>query len=125
MTEIMNNPLCWLMFAVAGVSYYASFVCLFSQGFAKTELCQRCWLGLDLAQVLTACLPLLGLLGTIIGLLQAFNAMALGLGADSQLLTSGIADALLTTELGLVLAVPGWLLGSQRPRAVARTAAEA
>ncbi|MFC3031686.1 MotA/TolQ/ExbB proton channel family protein [Pseudoalteromonas fenneropenaei] len=111
MTEILANPLCWVMFAVAAGSYYGSFVCLFSP-----KPCQKVMLGLDFSQVLTACLPLLGLLGTIIGLLQSFSAMSLGLGADSQSLTSGIADALYTTELGLLLAIPGWLLSSQRPR---------
>lgn len=108
MTEILNNPLCWLMFLVAIVSYYFSFVAVFSD-----TKCAKVLLGLDTAQVLIASLPLLGLLGTIVGLLQSFNALSLGLSADSSVLTRGIADALYTTELGLLLAIPGWLLTSQ------------
>ncbi|WMN59637.1 MotA/TolQ/ExbB proton channel family protein [Pseudoalteromonas xiamenensis] len=111
MNEILTNPLCWFMFVVAAASYYYSFVCLFSE-----QVCPKVMLGLDTAQVLTAALPLLGLLGTIVGLLQSFNALSLGLGADSASLTAGIADALYTTELGLLLAIPGWLLGSQKPK---------
>ena len=54
-------------------------------------------------------LPLLGLFGTITGLQQSFTGMMLQ-GADSQMVTGGIAQALITTQLGLVLAIPGWLL---------------
>jgi biopolymer transport protein ExbB len=56
-------------------------------------------------------LPLLGLLGTISGLLDAFGVMSKGQGfGQSRALTQGIANALWTTQLGLVLAVPAWLL---------------
>jgi biopolymer transport protein ExbB len=56
-------------------------------------------------------LPLLGLLGTISGLLDAFGVMSQGQGfGQSSTLTQGIANALWTTQLGLVLAVPAWLL---------------
>lgn len=65
-----------------------------------------------------AALPLLGLLGTIAGLLVTFKGMASGQMDQQQLLTSGIADALLTTQLGLLMVVPGWmLLGGLRRRA--------
>ena len=56
-------------------------------------------------------LPLLGLLGTIMGLLQSFYAMSLGDSfSASSVLSQGIANALWTTQLGLVLAVPAWLM---------------
>lgn len=61
--------------------------------------------------ILLSALPLLGLLGTIGGLLETFGELARGNGVDYQkFLTSGIADALVTTQLGLVLVIPGWLL---------------
>ena len=68
-------------------------------------------------------LPLLGLLGTIVGLLTSFTAMANGqsLGASNQL-TSGIASALFTTQLGLILAIPCWLFLSMVDRKLAREA---
>lgn len=61
--------------------------------------------------VLLSALPLLGLLGTIKGLIETFNQMAVSRGLDQQaLLSSGISDALITTQLGLVLVIPGLLL---------------
>jgi len=67
-------------------------------------------------------LPLLGLLGTIIGLLDAFTAMSHGegLGENSSLLTTGISDALFTTQLGLLMAIPSWLLLSITDRKLNR-----
>lgn len=68
------------------------------------------------SSVLIAALPLLGLLGTIIGLLDCFAAISQQ-GADSQLMSAGIGDALFTTQLGLVCAIPAWIFqGSIRAR---------
>ncbi|MDI6839739.1 MAG: MotA/TolQ/ExbB proton channel family protein [bacterium] len=50
--------------------------------------------------------PLLGLLGTVIGIIQAFSAMAAAGGADPAAMLSGIAVALLTTAIGIIIAVP-------------------
>jgi biopolymer transport protein ExbB len=73
-------------------------------------------------QVLLSTLPLLGLLGTIVGLLETFRQMSSIAGVDQQtLLSGGVADALLTTQLGLVTVVPGWLLFSYLKSAHART----
>jgi biopolymer transport protein ExbB len=54
---------------------------------------------------------LLGLLGTVLGMVQAFNqvAMAKGLGR-AELLADGIAQALLTTVFGLAVAIPSLFL---------------
>ena len=52
-------------------------------------------------------LPLLGLLGTVSGLFDSFNGLANG---DQQVLSSGIAEALLTTQLGLTTALPALLM---------------
>ena len=78
---------------------------------------QLCCCGLSFwQQSLNLCicaLPLLGLLGTIMGLLDAFVAMSYGetMGLGNSL-TAGISDALFTTQLGLLLAVPAWILYS-------------
>ena len=61
--------------------------------------------------ILIGALPLLGLLGTIAGLLECFAGIA-NTGASNELVSSGIAKALLTTQLGLLCAIPGWLLQS-------------
>ncbi|MBB4302100.1 biopolymer transport protein ExbB [Rhodobium orientis] len=51
--------------------------------------------------------PLLGLLGTVIGMIQTFSRLASASGAiDMTLLADGIWQALLTTAAGLVIAIP-------------------
>jgi biopolymer transport protein ExbB len=53
--------------------------------------------------------PLLGLLGTVTGMLATFGALATGSGGDKtmSLVAEGISEALITTETGLVIAIPG------------------
>ena len=51
--------------------------------------------------------PLLGLLGTVLGMIQSFQELALADGAaNASLLAAGIWQALLTTAAGLVVAIP-------------------
>jgi biopolymer transport protein ExbB len=50
--------------------------------------------------------PLLGLLGTVLGMVGAFETMALSGGSNYELLASNISMALITTLLGLSLAIP-------------------
>ncbi len=50
--------------------------------------------------------PLLGLFGTVVGIIQAFSSMATAGGADPTAMLSGIAVALLTTAFGIIVAVP-------------------
>ena len=52
---------------------------------------------------------MLGLFGTIVGLLECFIGMASD-GVSSELVSGGIGDALLTTQLGITCAIPAWLL---------------
>jgi biopolymer transport protein ExbB len=53
--------------------------------------------------------PLLGLLGTVSGMLTMFQALAIGSGGEKTLgmVASGISEALVTTETGLIIALPG------------------
>ena len=50
--------------------------------------------------------PLFGLLGTVTGMVRAFTAIALKGTGDPQLLAGGISEALLTTVIGLTIAIP-------------------
>ena len=50
--------------------------------------------------------PLLGLLGTVGGIIKAFNAINAGGSGDPRMLSSGIAQALITTAAGLCVAIP-------------------
>lgn len=54
--------------------------------------------------------PLLGLLGTVLGMLVTFNAIAGGGGKMVDQMADGISVALITTEMGLLVALPGLVL---------------
>jgi len=60
--------------------------------------------------VLVAAAPLTGLLGTVFGMLSTFEGLAGGAGAVVDRVASGISEALITTEFGLLIAIPGYFL---------------
>lgn len=62
--------------------------------------------GLELLGVLAQTAPLLGLLGTVLGLLRAFSAIAAARTVDPSVVAGGVAEALLTTVFGLVVGIP-------------------
>jgi len=62
---------------------------------------------LPLIKTLVAVCPMLGLLGTVIGMTHVFEMMALQGVADPRALSTGISHATLTTLAGLVIALPG------------------
>ena len=53
--------------------------------------------------------PLLGLLGTVAGIIKSFNAIFAGGMGDPHALSGGIAQALLTTAAGLCVAIPSYV----------------
>jgi len=57
--------------------------------------------------------PLMGLLGTVIGMLTTFKGLAGSSGQTVDLVASGISEALITTQTGLMVAIPGWILISE------------
>jgi len=62
--------------------------------------------------VLAAVAPLLGLLGTVTGMIATFDIITTHGTGDPKLLSGGISEALVTTMLGLVVAIPLLLLGN-------------
>lgn len=66
------------------------------------------WLnkGVGTLAVLAAIAPLMGLLGTVGGMIETFSVITAQGVTDSDLLSGGIAEALLTTKLGLMVAIP-------------------
>jgi biopolymer transport protein ExbB len=66
--------------------------------------------GLNIVKVLAAVTPLMGLLGTVIGMIVTFQAITLFGTGDPKLMAGGISQALVTTVLGLVAAIPLLLL---------------
>lgn len=67
-----------------------------------------------------AALPLLGLLGTIIGLLDTFEALSLQILDLQAMAAGGVGTALGSTQLGLLFSVPGLFLHYGLTRAAAK-----
>ena len=51
--------------------------------------------------------PLLGLLGTVLGMVETFDAVSVPTGDTARMVAHGISQALITTQVGLVTALPG------------------
>lgn len=60
-------------------------------------------------QALISAAPLLGLLGTVLGMVGTFQAISLQMRETTGLMSSGISQALITTQFGLLVAIPGLL----------------
>ena len=67
-------------------------------------------LGLALLKIIAMVAPLLGLLGTVTGMIIVFQAIVIHGAGDTQAMAGGISSALVTTVLGLIVAIPVLLL---------------
>ena len=67
---------------------------------------------LTLIKIVSVIAPLLGLLGTVTGMINTFQAITLFGTGDPKLMAGGISTALMTTVLGLVVAIPTVVLSS-------------
>jgi biopolymer transport protein ExbB len=67
---------------------------------------QRLEYGLSIVGILATELPLLGLLGTVVGMLVSFEVIQIHGTAQPRLLARGVGQALLTTQAGLWTALP-------------------
>ena len=61
---------------------------------------------LSIIAVTAATAPLLGLLGTVTGMINTFKLITIFGTGDAKSLSGGISEALITTEFGLVVAIP-------------------
>ncbi|WP_049721045.1 MotA/TolQ/ExbB proton channel family protein [Gilvimarinus polysaccharolyticus] len=102
------NVLVWIIIVMALCLYAMMFERMLAERDIVWQDSVRQWLSTFAA--LLAALPLLGLLGTIVGLLDVFSSMASSVHDTQSLLSGGIADAMLTTKTGLLAVIPGWLL---------------
>ncbi len=66
--------------------------------------------GIALLKIIAAVAPLMGLLGTVTGMIITFQAITLFGAGDPKLMAGGISQALVTTVLGLCVAIPVLLL---------------
>jgi biopolymer transport protein ExbB len=74
-----------------------------SAGAAEVKRLER---GLGMLDTIVTASPLLGLLGTVTGIIKAFTALSVEGGAQATQLSLGIAEALYTTAFGLAIAIP-------------------
>jgi biopolymer transport protein ExbB len=68
--------------------------------------------GILTLQTISKMAPLLGLFGTVTGMIRSFQAMGGGAGEDPRLVANGIAEALTATAAGLIVAIPAYFLAA-------------
>lgn len=68
--------------------------------------------GLPALSTVVSAAPLLGLLGTVLGMIRVFESVSLSGAVRGEQLSAGIATALITTATGLVIAIPALFLHS-------------
>lgn len=76
--------------------------------------------GIPLAQTLVAICPLLGLLGTVVGMIEVFDVMKLSGNSNARALAGGVSQATITTMAGMVAALSGLFITTQLERKAQR-----
>ena len=66
--------------------------------------------GISMIQTLVALCPLLGLLGTVVGMIDVFTQITTVGTGNANALAGGISEALLTTAAGLIVAIPALVM---------------
>jgi biopolymer transport protein ExbB len=62
--------------------------------------------------VLVISAPLFGLLGTVLGMLLTFKAIGMGGSSASEIIAKGISEALVATQTGMMIAIPGLIMAN-------------
>ncbi|MCP4577957.1 MAG: MotA [Deltaproteobacteria bacterium] len=75
-------------------------------------------------KVLAAIAPLLGLLGTVTGMINTFHVITVHGTGDPRLMAGGISEALITTQLGLAVAIPILVITALLGRKASRIASD-
>jgi biopolymer transport protein ExbB len=65
---------------------------------------------LAFVNVLVVSAPLFGLLGTVLGMLLTFRAIGVGGSSTSDIIAKGISEALVATQTGMMVAIPGLVM---------------
>jgi len=74
---------------------------------------------LSVVAVLAGIAPLLGLLGTVTGMITTFNVISIFGTGNARAMAGGISEALITTQSGLLVAIPGLFMSNFLVRRVA------
>ncbi len=85
---------------------------------AEKAAASRLERGLTLLEIVAVISPLLGLLGTVIGMVQVFDVISQVGAGHAQALSRGISQALISTIAGLVVAIPALIAHSAYSRKV-------
>lgn len=93
------------------------------RSYAAYELDEMAWVErrLPFLAILISSAPLLGLLGTVAGMLITFSGMASANNSPIDTISTGISRALVTTQAGLVIAIPAAFLLALIKRRAATT----
>ena len=70
---------------------------------------EKLFSGLSVLSVTAAVSPLFGLLGTVTGIIKTFGDLSFHGAGEAQFISAGISEALITTEYGLVVAIPAFI----------------
>jgi len=115
-TEERRGPIGEMLDSVTGAKHLADTAAAFA-GLRTVELApfER---DLKVMKICVGTAPLLGLFGTVTGMLVTFGALASGTGGEKtmSMIAQGISEALITTETGLVVALPGLFFHYQLAR---------
>ena len=85
-----------------------------------SEVRQKAEQNVALTKAMVALAPLLGLLGTVTGMVTVFDVMALSSGSDAQAMSGGVSRATIPTMAGMVASLSGIIFTSTMDRAVER-----
>jgi biopolymer transport protein ExbB len=104
-----DNFVVWGIVALALFCYIVEIDLILAERDAQWQHQASTWL--SVLPILVSAMPLLGLLGTVNGLLTTFRTMASSVVVNQlDFVSTGVADALVTTQLGMITAIPGLLL---------------
>ncbi len=111
-----NGPLGEMLDLVSGGRSIHDTAHFFEQ--LKANECAPFARDLRVMKVCVSAAPLVGLLGTVTGMLSTFGVLATGSGGSKtmNMVAGGISEALITTETGLVIALPGLFFQYQLSR---------
>ncbi|WOR15983.1 MotA/TolQ/ExbB proton channel family protein [Hyphomonas sp. FCG-A18] len=85
-----------------------------------SEVRQKAQANVGFTKALVALAPLLGLLGTVTGMVTVFDYMAITDGADAKAMSRGVSQATIPTMAGMVASISGILFTSGMDRKVSR-----
>jgi len=114
----MNHPAAELLRrGIAAADQPREFVeeSLYEEYIAAQPALQR---GLPLIAIASATAPLLGLLGTVTGMIATFQRIRIFGTSDTNVIAGGISEALVTTECGLAVAIPAVIIHALLSRRV-------